>query len=357
LDAAGPSRALEYKPPRTAADGLRSAFCAWLQDLDDLAEPWPAFDQLVREVLGRELGAARVRCYHVRAGDDALQPLARVGPASEAPGPDMRAGVLGHAVLTGHEFCTPDCGRFPLLQALAAEDPERWDWVWPVRSGSTTIGVVAVGQSSRPGALAAEARQALGELLTLCWQHVAAQLRLRVACRTDQASGVLTRSDFFTLAADALDQSYRCNEPAVVAVLALEGLRRLDDAGQWQVRDALIERIGRSLLRRLRSDDLVGRFADDRFALLLRRLDTGLGRLIADKLMEGAAACLADVVPESGARATRLRMGLVGSGAARPPLDSLLTSALAAVESARREGRALVTDLAPTRAAMGEVAI
>ena len=49
-----------------------------------------------------------------------------------------------------------------------------------------------------------------------------------------------------------------------------------------------MRQIGLYMRRKLRSDDLVGRFSDDRFVAVLRRLDISLGTLIARKLLSAA---------------------------------------------------------------------
>lgn len=72
----------------------------------------------------------------------------------------------------------------------------------------------------------------------------------------------------------------------MVLALAIEGLRHLDDTGQWSERDALVQQLGAVLHQKVRSDDLLGRFADDRFIVVLRRLDSALGTLVAEKLLE-----------------------------------------------------------------------
>ena len=335
------------------------AFHGWLAERHEGPEVWASFDQLVREALGAHLGATRVRCYHVEPGGDTLQKIHQTGTPPLPGGPKMRDGLLGHVATTGREFVGDDRLHGPLVDELAAREEDRWSWIWPVRqpcrqspaltnsallapvrasakevldtcSAAETIGLIAVGVLSDPTVLTPELRQTIGPLLSLCWQHVAALQRLRWVQRTDQASGVLTRSDFFAVAEAALRDSYGANEPVVVGVLALEGLRRLDDRHCWGQRDALIERLGQHVARRMRSDDVVGRFADDRFVILLRRLDTGLGRLIAEKLLDTSFEVLET-------DSLRLRMGLVGSGFAHSTLPALLGAAFDAVERARKQ--------------------
>jgi GGDEF domain-containing protein len=334
------------------ADALCSSFLSWLAENEAQADLWSAFDQLLRELLIEHLGANRVRCYHVRAGADALQPLS--GGHSEIAGPSSRGGVLGHVATSGNEFVAGHPSSGPLLDDLAARGEEHWAWVWPVRGAGSTIGVIGVGNLRHPGAPSLELRRTVGQLVTVFWCHTVCVERLRIVQRTDRGSGVLTRNDFFTLAAHALADSYRANEPVVAVVLALEGMRRLDDSGRWRERDLLIERLGCALARRLRSDDLVGRFADDRFVILLRRLDSGLGRLIAEKLLAAGQECVREMA--GGCEHLRLRLGLAGSGYAQPPLEKLLVTAFSAAERARHDDLPIASDLPEASGRMNSAA-
>lgn len=354
------------RPLGTDSEGPVARICEglyrWLGECEEQPDLWASFDQLVRELLGEHLGAARVRCFHIYPGCDTLAPIAQRSHGTTAPlkGPSTREGVLGHVVTTGREFVASGATAGALLENLAAVGEDSWEWVWPIRAAGeseapaapaverpplsgSVVGVMAVAHLHDAARLAPTLRQTVGRLLSMAWHQVGGLDRLRVLRRTDPASGVLTRHDFFTLATHALADSYRENEPVVVAVLALEGLRRLDDTGQWRQRDALIEQLGPVIARRVRSDDLVGRFADDRFVLLLRRLDSALGRLIAEKVLAAAAQTVATL---DGAQSpVRLRVGLAGSGLRKPALDELLVGAFHAVEEARAAGVAIGTDL------------
>ncbi|MCK4340906.1 MAG: GGDEF domain-containing protein [Phycisphaerae bacterium] len=386
-----------------APERLCKAFHTWLAENEDRPDLWPSFDQLIRETLAEQLGVTHVRCYHVRPGCDTLQTISQATAAGSPKGPSLREGVLGHVATSGREFVADDRSQGPLLDDLAARTEDDWYWVWPIRESRTTIGIVALGSlhsadgrygarplHCEPAVFTSDRRQALGQQLSLCWQHVACLERLRVMQQTDQATGVLTRQDFFTLATRVLAESYNANEPVVIATLVIEGLRRLDDSGCWRERDDLIVRLGHVIDGRVRSDDLVGRFADDRFVIFLRRLDSGLGRLIAEKVLAETSHCVARCAPCSSdmqsasdrpvadargsdrpvadargsdrpvadARGSdrpairnpqsseiRLRIGLAGSGLAQPSLDELLAGAFEAVERARKEDLSLVTDL------------
>ena len=228
----------------------------------------------------------------------------------------------------------------PALRQLASDDG--WQWVLPVCQEEQVVGLLAVGHLPPPGAGKQETMRVLRALIPLAWNHLAARRRLGVSLRTDKATGVLTRADFFEVAGAALRESYAQNEPAVSAVLSIEGLRLLDDRGMWTQRDELVEELGRLLTQRVRSDDVVGRFSDDRFVLLLRRIDTALARLIIAKIVTAAQAELARFEPVG---ALRVRSGIAGSGLREPDLDALLVSAFRAVEAARLGGCVVASDV------------
>jgi GGDEF domain-containing protein len=323
--------------PRRVTD----SFLAWCeQGLPD-AHPWSSFDQLVREMLAEQLGAVRVRCYQVLPGEQQYRSLSQLGTSGD--GKCARAGVLGHVATTGREFVAGDAAHGELVDQLAEEGNEPWEWVFPIREQAQTVGLVAVGKLPAPNALDSVRRRDLATLIMIFWRHVACLERLRIAQRTDKASGLLTRGDFFALATRALADSYAENEPVVVVVLALEGLRFLDDAGRWSEHDALVENIGLLIKRRIRTDDIIGRFSDDRFVLLLRRLDSGLGRLIAAKIQDTVQAQI-EQLGDVGA-ALRMRVGLTGSGFHQPPLEGLLGAAWGAVAQARQQDVLLYADL------------
>ncbi len=324
---------------------MTSSFLAWCEEQLPDTSPWNSFDQLVREMLTEQLGAIRVRCYQVLSGDEQLCSLSQSEKANE--GKCARSGILGHVATVGREFFAADPAHGELIDQLAEDADESWEWVFPIRQNGRPAGLVAVGKLPSSTPLDRDRRQELSVLITAFWKHVAVIEQLRVADKTDKASGLLTRGDFFELATRALADSYAENEPVVVIALALEGLRRLDDEGRWSDRDALVENIGHLIKRRIRTDDIIGRFSDERFVLLLRRLDSSLGRLIAAKIQDTAHK---QITQFGGVGAElRVRVGLIGSGFHKQPLEKLLVSAFDAVELAREQNIALYCDLPPAK--------
>jgi GGDEF domain-containing protein len=320
---------------------MAESFLNWCEQELPETQVWNSFDQLVREMLTEQLGAVRVRCYQVLPGDQQYRSLSQPGTPGEAL--CARSGILGHVATTGREFVAADPAHGELVTQLAEEGSDPWEWVFAIREESQTVGLVAIGKLPPTVVLDRARRQDLATLITIFWKFVAGVERLHIAERTDKASGMLTRSDFLARATRALAESYAENEPAVVVVLALEGLRWLDDAGRWSDHDVLVESVGQLVKRRIRTDDIIGRFSEDRFVLLLRRLDSSLGRLIAAKTrdtVEGQIKQLSDI---DGA--VRVRVGLTGSGFRKPPLEELLVAAFDAAERARKQDLPLYCDL------------
>ena len=326
---------------------LTMTFLDWLSDERLPGTLWKSFDQLVREMLTEQLGAARIRCYNIAHDSEQLRSLSQIG--SETEGQCGRSGILGHVATTGHEFFAADPAHGQAVHELAADGGENWEWAFPVRYRTQTIGLVALGKIPLATRLDEARRNEIRLLISSFWQHVACMERLQVAETTDKASGLLTRSDFFGFASRALNDSYTENEPVVVIVLALEGLRRLDDLGRWSDRDTLIENIGQLVNRRIRSDDAIGRFSDDRFVLLLRRLDSSLGKIVASKIRDSAQQEVLEFIDGGAsdeANATvRVRAGVSGSGFGAPPLDELLVDAFSAVDAARQQNLPIFCDL------------
>lgn len=311
------------------SDASIEAALDWLARHDDADELWRPFDQLVRELLAQRVGAERVRVW--RCESDAMHLCALATGQSE-----RCDGILGHVAVTGRDYFAhdPDCGE--LVRELAAGSAEKFEWVFPVLDDAEVVGVVAAGRVPTNRATAPR-RAAARRLVTLLWLLAQRSEQLRVSRITDKASGMLTRSDFFVEAERAARESIALNEPTVAAVIAIEGLRRLDDTGRWHERDEIVEAISRTLVSRLRAEDVAGRFSDDRFVLLLRRLDAGLGKLVVEKFVSAVQDTLARRAP---AHSIAVRSALAG-GSRPMGLEQAFTEAFSTLDARRREAMLL----------------
>lgn len=331
----GLSAAPSVVPASPAPGVLHDAcltFLDWLDEAPHDASAWPALDQLIREILHQSLRAARVRSFRVDPQGGELSPL-RGGESGTNPAADE--GLFGHVATTGRPFVAPQTRPGDRLAELAQREPDEWDIVWPVRREGRCVGVIACGAVDWREHSTSEA-QALLRLLQSFWLHISDRVALYEAETHDKATGVFTRADLFRAAETVMTESHAVGEPVVAAIVTIEGLRGLDDAGRWSQRDALLEGLGDVIRRRTRSDDIVGRFSDERFAVVLRRLDLGLGRLITEKLLDAIDDRLGALDPDLRCGVVA-RAGLAASGFRKRSAAELLAAALAAGDAARRE--------------------
>jgi len=371
---------------------VTEAFTRWYESAIPADRLWPAFDQFVRETLLDAVGATRVRLYRVVEGGRALRPL--VTEAGVQTGLTMPTGLIGHVLHTGRNYIRGDWRNGSMIDALARESETascstqadggeaaaaRNDyvgygspvWAFTVRTRSLhpgrdseqgawhPIGLITVGELVSPREVPNDVLDMLARLISLFWQHVRNYDCLQLAWRTDRGSGVYNRTDFLDVAGAIVAEAQKDGEPLVVMSVAMEGLRGLDDSGQWTVRDELIRETGQILRRKIRSDDVVGRFGDDRFVALLRWLDLPLSRLIASKVIQSVQEVVTQsigkivsgkndlrVVVRCGLSSNRdagfvSKAGSVVDGASL--LNDLLVGAFAASASARRNHQEICT--------------
>lgn len=322
---------------------MTASFSRWFDQLDLTQSPWLPFDRWIRDTLGQFLDAQRVRCFHVR--EDRGRPVSLTNDLDDTfPSSGSIPGLIDHVTASGRRFVRGAPGNGEMVERLTDEWPGTGDaaqgssflsrapdWVLPVRDAKQTIGLIIAGELNPETLVDLGLLQAVGHLLELYWRHVRQADALAIAQRTDRASGVLNRIDLTALADDVFRESASEGEPLVVVVLSVEGVRRLDDRGEWKLRDWLMQQIGAQMRRRLRSDDLIGRFSDDRFVAVLRRLDVALGEMIARKILAAVRETLGQQ-PAIGENIA-LRCGLADRGNER--FDTVLVRAFDALLAAR----------------------
>lgn len=340
LDAPG-SAPVEEAACSSAGESDRSvcrvleAHREWVRAWAGREEPWPAFDSHLREVLRMLLGATRVRCFRV---DAAGKLVALNGSQNAAPDDWNEHALLRHVVTSGRPYYAMSGALAPMVRQLAAESRPSLVWALPLTYEDSRIGLVTA--ETFDDSIVTEDRLAMAaQVIETLWRHVHEAEALRVARLTDCVTGVLNRQEFLSILPETVEQCYRANEPVVMFVLCIEGIRGLDDAGDWQMRDAVIEAVGQAVHQRLRKEDIVGRFGDDRFVVLLRRLDVALAELITRKLMQAVEHAVSGL---AGGAPLQLRGGLAGSGLAKVSARELLVAALAAAQAARKAGLAIV---------------
>jgi len=341
---------------------LTASFMRWVQGADVSGGWWPAFERWLRDALDQFLQARRIRCFQV------IEPEGRL--ASLGSGMDnafwvgtSQPALVTHVIKTGRRYIQDAPGNGKLIESLVGQ----WSsvaasgeaskilsdapvWMLPIREKNKTVGLLVVGEFSAERLRDLATLQAVGHLLELYWRHVRQAALLETAQSIDQASGVLNRADLNTMAERVLYDSSNDGEPVVVLVISVEGLRRLDDEVRWFDRDWLIKQIGLVMREKLRSDDLVGRFSDDRFVGVLRRLDISLGHLIAGKLLAAVRAA----INEQPAMAEMVQLRCTLMEVQTESLETVLARIFDALQRARQENKDIYV-VAPADATAGVI--
>lgn len=401
---AGVNRVSEALPPGGAAQRRRwfmyapanmaNDFCTWIdspagQQCCIESQDWSAFDQFVRTSLRQHLHAGSVRLYELTADGAWLEPLVR--PAA-GPSPRLAAGegAVARAISSGQAIVVDEMqvlphdrsahtwqpapappGASPPQPNPAQRTPR---WLLPLRTGTRTEVLVTVAGLDLPHAHEERLANAVRVQLQLFGRQISAARLLSRYLRIDRQTGMLERMELLNFLDELVGACSRNGEPVMVLALALEGMRKLDDAGLWRQRDSLIQDLGRALRAKIRADDVLGRFSDDRFVVVLRGLEPALATRIAEKLLDTVraqaiqAACQLNHQGRAEPWQLKVRAGLAGIGpqcapcsrpfatfdaqAGAPPApeavhtgQSVLQRALGLIEYARRERVELVTDL------------
>jgi diguanylate cyclase (GGDEF)-like protein len=205
--------------------------------------------------------------------------------------------------------------------------------------------VVTVGQLDLPPESNRELLRASERLITQFWCRLSDVCQSRVAALRDPVTNLLTREAFLRVAQQSLRESYDQGEPVAVGIIALEGLRALNDSGRWEVADELVREVSGELRRKVRVDDRVVRYDGSRFALLLRRVDSELASLIVSQLVSRLHKVCSNEQRWRGR--LEVRCGVVGSGMDNPDLRSLISRAVAQCRQARIENTQAAYDLGP----------
>lgn len=318
-------------------------FDDWLEAHRYNADPWPEFGELLRVLLYDVCGAAHVHPYRILAEDDVLVPLRAMTPGEVPEVISAREGLVGHVATSGRSYLAGDSTHGRLVDQLAAESDAPVAWCFAISQGPRRIGLVRVGCVAGDPSSIRGLLQAAEAMVCLFWNTLSEVCRSRLAETRDLASGLLNREPFLIEADRVMHSAYQHKEPVAVAIISLEGTRGLCDRGEWQRADQLISEAAAFLGERVRGDDRLGRFDDSRFALLLRRVDSALGRLIVEQLQQQLEDLCADA--ERWTAVLHVRCGLAGSGTETPNLSQLIARAVSHCNQARDRGVPMQSDL------------
>lgn len=320
-------------------------FNEWLDTARDADQPWAEFGEFLRSALHRTCTASHVRLFRLSGDHRQLLPLHETETTTAGDRLSATEGVYGRVLATGRAFVAgAGAVRGTAAWSNGGEAPMGWSvaWCFPVMIGSRTVGMVTAGRLEIEPRGSADWLLAVERMTSHFWRLLDESLLCRSAARTEPVSGLFTRPAFLRMAERSLRESRQLNEPSATAVIALEGLRDINDSGRWETADELIAELASALRRKLRSDDRLGWFDGSRFVVFLRRVDAGLATLILEQM-------LAQVELICGDRARwrsnlRVRCGATCGDAADADLRLLISRSLLVTRRARETNVKLIVD-------------
>lgn len=320
-----------------------SRFAEWLGTQNNEEDFWPEFAEIVRATLNQCCQATHVRVYRVAANGRELAAIREPSPLVQTDRISARRGIVGHVVTTGRSYIANDVSKGELLDALADDVHGPLAWVFVVKRGNERLGAVTAGTCEAGNADALAILAHTEKLVNQFWLMAVDAQRTWALERFDPVCNLLSRPAFVQVAEHALEESYRQGAPAAVAVLAIEGLRAMNDSGRWEVADEMLGEVGALLRAKVRGEDRLGRFDGSRFVILLRRVDSELATLIVRQLIAQVSTLCADVARWGAA--VSVRCGLAGSGTGQPTLRTLVAQALGHAQRARERNRQIGSDV------------
>ncbi len=323
--------------------GAVSEFDDWLESHRHIADIWPCFDEFLRHLLNHHCGARHVRTYRILSEGEVMLPLHALERGRLEDLPSARSGILGHVATTGRPYYIDDDHHGALVSKLAQQSPNPPIWCFAMRQGGRTIGLVSVRELDRN--ITRDSLHAMEAIVSQFWGMLAEVCRGRSAVTTDTGSGMMTREAFLNEANQIAKLSYTAGEPVTIVVIAMEGLRPLMDDGRWALCDEIVREVSTMIQHRVRPNDLIGRFDDARFMLLLRCVDSELASMIAYQISEQFSELTFEV---STSDKVHLRCGVSGSGVSRRTIAEMLSCAVHLCHQAREESVHLVSDVTQT---------
>jgi diguanylate cyclase (GGDEF)-like protein len=125
----------------------------------------------------------------------------------------------------------------------------------------------------------------------------AANARLRDLSQQDELTGLYNRRYVIARMEDELARRKRKLEPMTVAMVDLDGFKRVNDEEGHEAGDAVLRAVAQALLRATRRADVVARYGGDEFLVLLPNTDLDGARSVGARILDLSRAAAREVCP------------------------------------------------------------
>ena len=118
----------------------------------------------------------------------------------------------------------------------------------------------------------------------------AALVRVYQSGRIDGLTGIANRAAFDERLDKELAFAVRHDSPLAVALFDVDHFKKINDTFGHPAGDEVLKSVAATLSRTLRTEDVVARYGGEEFVVVMRELDVGAARALADRLREAIAA-------------------------------------------------------------------
>ena len=121
--------------------------------------------------------------------------------------------------------------------------------------------------------------------------------RLRNLSQQDELTGLYNRRYVMARMEDELARCKRKPEPLTVAMVDLDGFKRVNDEEGHESGDAVLKAVAQALLRATRRIDVVARYGGDEFVVLLPNTDLEGASAVGARILDLSRAAAREVCP------------------------------------------------------------
>jgi diguanylate cyclase (GGDEF)-like protein len=125
----------------------------------------------------------------------------------------------------------------------------------------------------------------------------AANARLRDLSQQDELTGLYNRRYVMHRLEAELERRRRKLEPLTVAMVDLDGFKRVNDEEGHEVGDEVLKAVAGALLHAMRRADVAARYGGDEFVVLLPNTDADGARAVAARILDLSRAAAREAVP------------------------------------------------------------
>jgi len=158
--------------------------------------------------------------------------------------------------------------------------------------------------------------------------------RLTIA---DLITGVHNRRYFFTLGNRELNRARRFNRPLSVLMAEVDHFQGICDNYDYEVGNQALRLTAKRLLKDLRIIDVLGRYAEEKFVILLADTDMNGAEKVAARLVRQIGETRLNT--ERGSITPTISLGISSATGEMPTLESLVERADNALCAAKQAGR------------------